>query len=72
MLDNDEAVVDLPGDDVVSLYAGYTPRSVEGFEVDNFFDETCSSRSSDGIDVPNVVPLTEPGRAVKLTPRYRF
>lgn len=68
--------MDLPGYEVVNLYASYTPRGVEGLEirldVDNLFDETYSSRSSDGIDFANVVPLTEPGRTFSLTARYRF
>lgn len=75
-LDNDDAAIDLPGYEVVNLYASYRPRQVQNLEVRldlrNLFDETYSSRSSDGIDSSRVIALTEPGRTIALTARIEF
>jgi hemoglobin/transferrin/lactoferrin receptor protein len=41
-------------------------------DVQNLFDATYASRSSDGLGLANVVPLTEPGRTVSLTASISF
>lgn len=75
-LDNDDGAVSLPGYEVLNLYASYKPRHVDGLEIrldiENLFDATYSSRSSDGIGLPNVVALNEPGRTISLTATMRF
>ncbi|WP_425050573.1 TonB-dependent receptor domain-containing protein [Psychromarinibacter sp. S121] len=75
-LDNDDAAIPLPGYEVLNLYATYTPPQIENleirFDVRNVFNETYSARSSDGIDVTTVTPLTEPGRTFGLTATVKF
>jgi len=76
-LENTDTDIDLPGYEVLNVYAAYTPQQMEGFElrldIRNLLDETYASRSSDGIDYTGrVVPLNEPGRTVGLTARWFF
>ncbi|QHQ35143.1 TonB-dependent receptor domain-containing protein [Algicella marina] len=74
--DNNEGLVDLPGYEVLNLYAAYTPSFLPNmevrFDVRNVFHETYASRFADGIDSPRVVPLPEPGRTLSLTANMRF
>lgn len=74
--ENDDTAVTLSGYEVFNAYATYRPRQLENleFRVDlrNIFDETYSSRSSDGIDSTRVIPLTEPGRTLSLTANLKF
>jgi hemoglobin/transferrin/lactoferrin receptor protein len=76
VLDNDDTEFELPGYEVLNLFAAYWPRQLAGLElrldVYNVFDETYQSRSSDGIGQTNVVALNEPGRTFGLTARWQF
>ncbi|MBB94138.1 MAG: TonB-dependent receptor [Rhodobacteraceae bacterium] len=75
-LENSDAAVDLPGYQVLNVYASYVPRRFDNLElrldVRNLFDETYSSRASDGLDSSRVIPLTEPGRTITLTAALWF
>ena len=75
-LENDDTDVSLDSYEVVNLYAEYKPRRMENLnvrmDVQNLFDATYTSRSSDGLGLANVVPLTEPGRTVSLTASISF
>lgn len=75
-LENNDAATPLPSYEVVNLYGTYTPRAAENLEirlgVNNLFDKTYASRSSDGIDSSRVIPLNEPGRTLSLTARLKF
>jgi hemoglobin/transferrin/lactoferrin receptor protein len=75
-LENEDTDVSLDGYEVVNLYAEYKPRRMENLnvrmDVQNLFDATYASRSSDGLGLANVVPLTEPGRTVSLTASISF
>ncbi|MGJ8546000.1 MAG: TonB-dependent receptor domain-containing protein [Sulfitobacter sp.] len=75
-LKNTDTAVDLPGYETLNAYAEYTPRRMDNLKVRldvfNLFDATYASRSSDGIDLDGVVPLTEPGRTVSLTASIKF
>ncbi len=75
-LENDDTAVELPGYEVLNVYAEYTPTAMENLnvrlDVHNLFDAEYSSRSSDGIDNARVVPLTEPGRTISLTASLKF
>lgn len=75
-LENTEAAETLPGYEVFNLYAAFVPRNFDNLEVRldlrNLFDETYSSRASDGLDNGRVIPLTEPGRTVTLTAALWF
>ncbi|MCW1935046.1 TonB-dependent receptor domain-containing protein [Pararhodobacter zhoushanensis] len=68
--------VTLPSYEVVNLFATWRPAQFSGlqvrFDVENLFNRTYASRSSDGIGLPNVVPLTEPGRTFRLTAALEF
>ncbi|MFN3209372.1 MAG: TonB-dependent receptor domain-containing protein [Roseovarius sp.] len=74
--DNTDTPVKLSGYEVVNLYTTYTPRNFDRLQmrldVRNLFDETYTSRSSDGVGLGNVVALTEPGRSVSLTANLAF
>ncbi|MCR8550975.1 TonB-dependent receptor [Salipiger sp. P9] len=75
--ENDATDPDLPGYEVLNLFTSYTPRGFDNLElrldVRNVFDQTYSSRSSDGLDFTgSVVPLTEPGRTFLVTATMRF
>ena len=74
---NDTATgVVLPGYAVANVFFSYKPEEHPGlelrFDVENIFDETYESRSSDGIDAANVVALNEPGRNFAVTVSRRF
>ncbi len=75
-LENDEGANTLPAYEVVNAYVSYKPTNLNGLElrldVENLFDKTYASRSSDGIGLTNVVPLNEPGRTISLTASLRF
>ena len=75
-LENDDAAVTLSGYEVLNLYAAYVPRRFDNLELRldlrNLFNETYSSRSSDGLDSSRVIALTEPGRTVTLTAALWF
>lgn len=75
-LKNSDTAVELPGYEVVNVYAAYTPRSLSNLEVRldlrNLLNETYASRSADGIDSTRVIPLNEPGRTIGLTARLKF
>ncbi|KRS18205.1 TonB-dependent receptor domain-containing protein [Roseovarius indicus] len=75
-LDNHDTPVKLSGYEAVDLYAAYTPKSMQNVEfrldVRNVFDETYASRSSDGVGLPNVVALNEPGQSFELTAKIKF
>ena len=75
-LKNSDTAIELPAYEVINLYAEYKPRQMQNlnlrFDVTNLLDSTFSRRSSDGIDAANVVPLTDPGRMVRLTATIKF
>ncbi|MEP2920863.1 MAG: TonB-dependent receptor [Sulfitobacter sp.] len=75
-LENNDTDVSLESYEVVNLYAEYKPRRLENLsvrmDIENIFDATYASRSSDGLGLSNVVPLTEPGRTVSLTASIKF
>ena len=75
-LENDKGPDRLAGYEAVNLYTSYKPAQVDGLEIrldlENAFDATYASRSSDGVGLANVVPLNEPGRTVSLTATLRF
>lgn len=75
-LKNTDTDTTLPGYQVFNVYTTYTPPAAENLElrlgINNLFDETYASRSSDGIDSSRVIPLNEPGRTVSVTARLRF
>ncbi|WP_422050525.1 TonB-dependent receptor domain-containing protein [Shimia sp.] len=75
-LKNTDTDTTLPGYEVFNVYATYTPPAAENLElrlgINNLFDETYASRSSDGIDSSRVIPLNEPSRTVSFTARLRF
>ncbi|THH36681.1 TonB-dependent receptor [Aliishimia ponticola] len=75
-LENDDTSIELPGYEVVSVYAEYKPRQMDNLKVRldvyNLFDETFAVRSSDGLDSSRVVQLNEPGRTVSLTASIKF
>ncbi|AHD11551.1 TonB-dependent receptor domain-containing protein [Phaeobacter gallaeciensis] len=75
-LKNSDTATELPGYEVVNVYAAYAPRNLGNLEirldVRNLFDETYASRSSDGIDSSRVIALNEPGRTIGLTARLKF
>ena len=74
--DNNDTPVKLSGYEALDLYAAYTPKAAPNVEirldVRNVLDATYASRSSDGVGVPTVVPLNEPGRTFELTARVKF
>jgi hemoglobin/transferrin/lactoferrin receptor protein len=75
-LEDNETSYDLPGYEVVNAYVSYKPAKLDGLElrldVENLFDQTYVSRSSDGVGLANVVALNEPGRTISLTANMRF
>lgn len=75
-LENNDTAVTLPGYAVVNLNARYTPKAMPNaeirFDVNNVFNETYASRSSDGLDAANVIALNEPGRSFALTAKIKF
>lgn len=75
-LKNDDTEVTLDGYEVVNIYAEYKPQRVENLsvrmDVQNLFDADYASRSSDGLGLSNVVPLSEPGRTISLTASIKF
>lgn len=75
-LKNSDTAIELPAYEVINLFAEYKPRQMQNlnvrFDVTNLLDSTFSRRSSDGIDATNVVPLTDPGRMVRLTATIKF
>ncbi|WP_299559384.1 TonB-dependent receptor [uncultured Sulfitobacter sp.] len=75
-LKNDDTEVTLDGFEVVNFYTEYKPQRMENLSVrmdlHNVFDAAYASRSSDGLGLSNVVPLTEPGRTISLTASIRF
>ena len=75
-LKNDIGSLDLPAYEVANVFASYEPAAVKGLEIrldiENLFDATYASRSSDGIDFASVLPLNEPGRTFSLTAKLRF
>ncbi|MCZ4351705.1 TonB-dependent receptor [Roseovarius aestuarii] len=75
-LENDDTPTTLPGYEVLNLFAEYQPSRFENLnlrlDVHNVFDETYASRSSDGLGLTNVVPITEPGRTFTLTATLKF
>jgi len=75
-LENTDTIVTLPGYEVANVFLSYKPEAIEGLElrldIENIFDETYASRSSDGIDAANVVALNEPGRNFAFTVTKRF
>jgi hemoglobin/transferrin/lactoferrin receptor protein len=76
-LENNDTATSLPAYEVVNLYAEYKPQRLENLnlrlDVQNLFDATYASRSSDGLDLTNrVVPITEPGRTISLTASIKF
>lgn len=67
----------LPGYEVFNAFIDYRPERFSNLDlrldVENIFNETYASRSSDGIDLTTkVVPLTEPGRTFRLTATMDF
>ena len=75
-LKNDDTAVELPGYEVLNVYAEYRPSRMENLnvrlDVHNLFDAEFSRRSSDGIDNERVIPLTDPGRTISLTASFKF
>jgi len=67
---------ELPGYEVVNLYATYTPPRYDNvqirFDVRNVFDAAYASRSSDGIGTAIIDPLNEPGRSFGLSLNVSF
>lgn len=74
--DNVSRTNPLPGYAVLDLYGTYQPQQYDNIkfrlDIQNLLDKTYSSRSSDGIDSTNVVPITEPGRRFMLTANFDF
>lgn len=75
-LKNDDTAPALPAYEVVNVFAEYQPRQMKNLnirlDVRNLFDETFSRRSSDGINLGAVIPLTDPGRTVSLSAVMKF
>ncbi|MDO6729871.1 TonB-dependent receptor [Marinovum sp. 2_MG-2023] len=75
-LENKIGSLDLPAYEVANVFASYAPTAVEGLEIrlgiDNLFDATYASRSSDGLDLSAIEPLNEPGRTFTLTASLQF
>ncbi len=75
-LKNEDTTVELPGYEVVNLYAEYKPRRMDNLnirlDVYNLFDTEYASRSSDGLDNSRVIALNEPGRTINLTASFKF
>ncbi|MBB3995965.1 hemoglobin/transferrin/lactoferrin receptor protein [Sulfitobacter undariae] len=75
-LKNDDTETTLDGYEVVNLYAEYKPQRMENLtvrmDVNNLFDASYASRSSDGLGLSNVVPLYEPGRTISMTASIKF
>ena len=75
-LNNDDTAPALPAYEVVNVFAEYQPRQMKNLnirlDVRNLFDETFSRRSSDGINLGAVIPLTDPGRTVSLSAVMKF
>ncbi|MDO6591724.1 TonB-dependent receptor [Loktanella sp. D2R18] len=74
---NKDTAEELPAYEVVNVYASYNPAAMDNLtvrlDVQNLFDATYASRSSDGLDISsNVVALTEPGRTISLTASLKF
>jgi len=66
----------LAGYEVANVFVEYRPAQWRNFtlraEVNNLFDKAYTSRATYGQEYEDVVPLREPGRAIKLMASYRF
>ncbi|MCA2013570.1 TonB-dependent receptor [Cereibacter sphaeroides] len=74
--ENELETVTLPSYEVLNLFATWRPARYDGlqvrFDVDNVFDTTYASRSSDGIGLSNVVALNEAGRTFRVSAVVEF
>lgn len=76
VLKNTDTAIELPAYEVVNIYAEYKPQNIDNLklrvDIDNLFDETYASRSSDGLGSTRVIQLNQPGRTISLTASVAF
>lgn len=73
---DDPDVQEMPGYEVLNLFAEYTPPSYENVtiraSIDNVFDRTYSDRATYGGDYDGFPTLNEPGRNLRLEASVKF